>query len=51
MISLTFLLVVPNAKRHLEGSLDMLGEEHTHEWITENVKNCPISNSIDLMGK
>lgn len=29
----------------------MLGQEHGFEWVKENVKRCPISNSMDLIGK
>jgi DNA-binding HxlR family transcriptional regulator len=29
----------------------MLGQQHGFEWVKENVKRCPISNSMDLLGK
>ena len=29
----------------------MLGEEHGFEWVKQNVVRCPISNSMDLLGK
>lgn len=29
----------------------MFGEEHTQEWVKENVKLCPIGNSLDLICK
>jgi DNA-binding HxlR family transcriptional regulator len=29
----------------------MLGQEHGFDWVKENIKHCPISNSIDLLGK
>jgi DNA-binding HxlR family transcriptional regulator len=29
----------------------MLGQEHGFEWVKENVKQCPISNSMNLIGK
>jgi DNA-binding HxlR family transcriptional regulator len=29
----------------------MLGQEHGIEWVKENIKYCPISNSMDLLGK
>ena len=29
----------------------MLGQEYGFEWVKENIKHCPISNSIDLLGK
>lgn len=28
----------------------MLGQEHGFEWVQQNVRKCPISNSIDLIG-
>ncbi len=29
----------------------MRGQEHSFEWVKENIKCCPISNSMDLIGK
>ena len=29
----------------------MLGQEHGFEWVKENIKSCPISNSMDLLAK
>ncbi len=29
----------------------MLGQEYGFEWVKENIKHCPISNSMDLLGK
>ena len=29
----------------------MLGQERGFEWVKENIKQCPISNSMDLIGK
>jgi DNA-binding HxlR family transcriptional regulator len=29
----------------------MLGQEHGFEWVKENITHCPISNSMDLLGK
>ena len=29
----------------------MLGQEHGFQWVKENIKYCPISNSIALLGK
>lgn len=31
--------------------MHMLGQEHGIEWVKENIKYCPISNSMDLLGK
>jgi DNA-binding HxlR family transcriptional regulator len=31
--------------------MHMLGQEHGFEWVKENVKQCPISNSMNLIGK
>jgi hypothetical protein len=29
----------------------MLVQEYGFEWVKENIKHCPISNSMDLLGK
>ena len=29
----------------------MLGQEYGFEWVNENIKHCPISNSMHLLGK
>ena len=31
--------------------MHMLGQEYGFEWVKENIKYCPISNSMDLLGK
>jgi DNA-binding HxlR family transcriptional regulator len=31
--------------------MHMLGQEHGFEWVKENIEYCPISNSMDLLGK
>jgi DNA-binding HxlR family transcriptional regulator len=31
--------------------MHMLGQERGFEWVKENIKQCPISNSMDLIGK
>lgn len=29
----------------------MLAETHGFEWVSQNVKTCPISNAMDIIGK
>ena|ERR671914_433895 len=31
--------------------MHMLGQERGFKWVKENIKQCPISNSMDLIGK
>jgi DNA-binding HxlR family transcriptional regulator len=38
-------------KRYSGATLQMFGEEHTQEWVKENIKLCPIGKSLDLICK
>ena len=31
--------------------MHMLGQEHGFKWVKENIKYCPINNSMDLLGR